>query len=128
MGATIFEVIGGRGVVTNQHGFYSITHESNPNSLFRGSYVGYNSIEIKASAIKGRQHDFFLTPGVELETFTETGSRISDLTKTPEISTTRLAMQEIKQMPNLFDEVDIIKAYQLTPVYNLGARAGASFS
>ncbi len=114
-GPPIFEVIGGRGVVTNQHGFYSITYESNSNSLFRVSYVGYNSIEIKASAIKSRHHDFFLTPGVELETFTVKGSRISDLTKTPEISTTRLAIQEIKQMPNLFGEVDIIKAYQLTP-------------
>ena len=116
VGASIIEPVSGKGTITNAYGFYSILIDNlDSSSVVRATFVGYSPSEVLLSNIKESRHNFYLTPGIELQEFTITAGQVYDLTKTAEIGVTRLPMQDVRMMPNFFGEVDIIKAFQMTP-------------
>ncbi len=113
IGATVFENNSNEGTTTNEYGYYSLQLNKQDSILLRVSYIGYTAQQ-KIIYKKGRKADFYLKPGIPLNEV-EVIAPNTKIVERNETGVTRLKMKEIKTMPNLFGEVDIIKVYQLTP-------------
>lgn len=106
--------------ITNEYGFYSITVPSG-NYEIVVSYVGYETVEEKIALTETTKRNF---------TLTETGEQLKEVvitektttnTRKPEMSVNKLSINQIKQMPVVLGEVDIIKSLLFLPgVTNAG--------
>jgi outer membrane cobalamin receptor len=123
IGATVFEKQSGTGAVTNEYGFYSLTIPVQEKLEIQVSFTGYKPLNpVFLKPFQNRQ-DFYLSPGILLDDVTVTAERENTIIKRNETGVTRLTMKEVKLLPNLFGEVDIIKAFQLTPGVQSGGEA-----
>ncbi len=123
IGATIYEHTTKSGVITNEYGFYSITTSSKDSLLLKISFSGYKPLQVKIPKGINKQMDFKLIPGIDLEEITIIAKKEKTIVERNEVGVVRLPMKDIKTLPNLFGEVDIIKAYQLTPGVQSGGEA-----
>ena len=115
IGATVFinEIKGG--AITNPYGFYSITLDQ---GLYRIDfrYLGYRSITKEIQLDKNQKLDIeLLSLDVELETVTISDRAENFNISSIEMSTNKLDMSKISEIPTFLGENDIIKAIQLLP-------------
>lgn len=106
--------------ITNEYGFYSIT-VPNGNYQMIISYVGFETIDEKIDLNQNIKRNFSLI---------ETGEQLKEVvitektktnTRKPEMSVNKLSIAQIKQMPVVLGEVDIIKSLLFLPgVTNAG--------
>jgi len=122
IGATIYEKNNNTGTITNEYGFYSLSLKKNDSLNLYVSFIGYKTLNIK-KLNTDKQNNFYLIPGIQLETVTVTANKQKNIVTRDEMSVTRLTMKEIRTLPNLFGEVDVIKAFQLTPGVQSGGEA-----
>jgi len=115
IGATIYELHSKQGTYSNEYGFYSLTFPVSDSIEISVSFIGYQPIKKTISKNHEKQINFHLTQGVNLNEITISASQEKDIIKRNETGVVHLQMKEIKTLPNLFGEVDIIKAFQLTP-------------
>lgn len=115
IGALVFDSVTGKGTVSNEFGYYNLMLFSNEPIYIQVSYIGYKKQSFKTRHADSSRYDIYMYPGIELGEVKVTADRMPDITRTTETSTIRLPMREVKMLPNLFGEVDIVKAYQLTP-------------
>ncbi|HEY1060700.1 MAG TPA: TonB-dependent receptor [Daejeonella sp.] len=108
--------------VTNEYGFYSLTVPKGKYTIKIG-YLGYlsqeNIIDIKASIKK----DYSLLASHQslAEVVVISGENNIAEIRRPEMSVNKLSVREIKQMPVVLGEVDVIKSIlQLPGVTNAG--------
>lgn len=115
IGATVFinEIKGG--AITNPYGFYSITLDQGSYRIdFR--YLGYRSITKEIQLDKNQKVDIeLLSLDVELETVTISDRAENFNISSIEMSTNKLDMSKISEIPTFLGENDIIKAIQLLP-------------
>jgi hypothetical protein len=104
----------GAGVLSNGYGFYSITAPENNYTLV-ASFTGYMNDTSKIFLTKDHMLALALTPqNTELEEIIVTGKRSDNITRTlPGMQ--KVSMEEIKNVPVLFGEKDILKTIQLLP-------------
>ena len=115
IGATIYIQNLKTGTVTNVYGFYSIT-------LIAGEYIvdySYMGYEIQTKEVNLNQnHSFNITLIETSKTIDEvviTAERKNENVVKTEMSTMKLQAKDIKRVPALFGEVDVIKTLQLLP-------------
>lgn len=124
IGATIFEKNTKKGAISNEYGFYSLSATTNDSLEIVVSFIGYKNLNIKIPGGQKGQTNFRLIPfSITLNEFTVTASAEESSVKKNETGVVRLQMKEISTLPNLFGEVDIIKAFQLTPGVQSGGEA-----
>ncbi len=115
IGATIYDKQNKHAVASNEYGFYSLTVPANTDSLtVCVSYVGYVQLERKISVKNNKQIDFYLKSGIDIDAITVSATEKNSVVKNNETGVIHLQMKEVSLLPNLFGEVDIIKAFQLT--------------
>jgi len=128
IGATIYinEIEGG--VITNPYGFYSITlQEGEYNIEYR--YIGYISLKRKIILDKDQKIDIeLLSEDVELENVLITSESENENVSSTEISTFKLDIGKINEIPTFLGEVDIIKAIQLIPGVSTVGEGGSGFN
>ncbi len=112
IGATIYDLNSRKGAVTNAYGFYSLTLEVDSIAL-RVSYVGYNAHQERRAISANVQVDFDLAPGELLEEVVVTADE--SIESTPQMSSISIPMTQLKQVPVLMGETDILKTIQLLP-------------
>jgi len=113
VGANIFEKYKLQGTSSNKYGFYSITLPSDTYTIVF-SYLGYTT-ELRSINLKSNlELNILMNPGVELEevVITEQAQRIEEMTQ---MSTVNIPISQIKSIPAMFGEVDVLKALQLLP-------------
>ncbi|MFA6925016.1 MAG: TonB-dependent receptor [Bacteroidales bacterium] len=115
IGANIYDKSLKHFTSTNEYGFYSLTLPVQDSVEIYVSFIGYKSAEKKISKIHEKQLDFYLTSGILLKDVVVSSSKEDNIINRNETGVVRIPMKEIKMLPNLFGEVDVIKAYQLTP-------------
>ncbi len=115
IGATIYIRNLKTGTVTNVYGFYSIT-------LIAGDYnIDYSYIGCETQTKKinlNQNHSFNITLIETSKTIDEvviTAERKNENIVKTEMSTMKLQAKDIKKIPALFGEIDVIKAIQLLP-------------
>lgn len=101
-------------VLSNGYGFYSITAPEKNYTLV-ASFSGYNNDTIKISLTKNMMLPIELTPAItQLQNIVISGRRNDNITQTlPGMQ--KLSMEEIKDVPVIFGEKDILKTIQLLP-------------
>ena len=128
IGATIYinEIQGG--VITNPYGFYSITlEEGEYNIEYR--YIGYITLKKKIILDKDQKIDIeLLSEDIELENILITSESENENVSSTEISTFKLDIGKINEIPTFLGEVDIIKAIQLIPGVSTVGEGGSGFN
>jgi hypothetical protein len=114
IGATVFDTVSFKGTTTNEYGFYSLRISSSENTGILFSFMGYKSRVISPGPEEKFRLNAGLTPGLEMEGVTIRPER-QDIVGSLETGVIRLPVSEVKKLPSLFGEVDIIKAFQQTP-------------
>jgi hypothetical protein len=105
----------GAGTITNEYGFYSISLPRQDSVVLEFSYVGFQSLRRTVYLTKNTRLDVQLGSGIELEEVVVEASGFEEKLKSTEMSVEELNTQEIKNIPLVFGESDILKVIQLKP-------------
>jgi CarboxypepD_reg-like domain/TonB-dependent Receptor Plug Domain len=115
IGVTVYIPSLKSGVVTNVYGFYSLTLPSATYSVHY-SYVGYGTQNIAIDLQQDVKKDIELAAEVETMAEVVITGEAEDLNVTSlEISTERIDISQLKKMPSIFGEPDLIKMVQMMP-------------
>ncbi|WP_017258147.1 TonB-dependent receptor [Pedobacter arcticus] len=109
------------GTTTNEYGFYSLTVPKGNYTLNIG-YIGFVSQEFSLPLAQSVKKDFSLVANQQTlaEVVVNSDKSIAEIRR-PEMSINKLSAREIKQMPVVLGEVDVIKSIlQLPGVTNAG--------
>jgi hypothetical protein len=109
------------GTTTNEYGFYSISLPKGTYTV-QISYLGYQTINETIVLDKNIRKNFSLSEASQqLNEVILTDRKVKAEIRKPEMSVNKLSIQEIKEMPVILGEVDIIKSLLTLPgVTNAG--------
>ena len=124
IGATVFDKNSGKGCATNSYGFYTLTLDQGQVDL-QVSYVGYNQRNEAFELKENLTMNFALTTNIELDEVVVEATRATVSARSPQMSVIELPVQQIKSIPTLFGEADVLKAIQLLPGVQNGSEASA---
>ncbi len=116
LGATVYVSETGQGTITNNYGFYSITLPQG-NYTIRYSYIGYKSITENVALNADIRKDTELCESAVMMKEVTVTAKESDNSNilSRQMSIERLSVKDIKSIPVLFGEQDILKTVQLLP-------------
>lgn len=112
--ANVYDSFSGAGAVTNTYGFFSLTLPADSVAL-SFSYIGYQSQEERFVLSENRTLNVSLSPYVELATVEVTAERSERIEERTQMSRMEVPVEQIKRIPALLGEVDVLKALQLLP-------------
>ncbi|MCQ2273895.1 MAG: TonB-dependent receptor [Bacteroidales bacterium] len=119
IGATIYDTISKKGATTNQHGRYTLTLKGEK-AVLRYSFVGCETQYIKVDLSKDQRIDVKLNSSLMLQEVTITDHRTEHV-ESSQTSLIEIPVEQVKAVPVLFGETDIIKAVQLLPGVQSGS-------
>ena len=114
------------GVRTNNYGFYSLTVPEGTHTLVV-THVGFQRQELAVAVAADTVVDVDLVSGELLEEVVINRNAADDQVRSPQMGLTRVSMNEIKQVPVLMGENDVLKAIQLLPGVMAGGEGSTSF-
>jgi hypothetical protein len=127
IGATVTVAGSTVATVSNNYGFYSLSLTAADYSL-QVSAIGVRTKEVQVSLTKDLQLDISLEEEAkELEAVTVTSNAGARNLRTPQMSMDRLNVQEVRNIPVLFGERDILKAIQLLPGVKAAGEGNSGF-
>ena len=125
IGATVLDLQSGVGVTTNVNGFYSLTIPADTVQL-RASYVGYEAVSSSMFVLKtDTLVEIALTSSNVLEELTVEGTYSVSGTQSVQMSAVEIPISQIKGIPAIGGEVDILKVIQLLPGVQSGSEGSA---
>lgn len=116
-----------RAVSTNAYGFYSL---SLPEGKYRViySYVGYQTHVEEIDLIANRRlHVNLRSMDNELEEVVVSAKRKDDNVSNPQMGMLNFTMEEVKNVPVVFGERDLLKTIQLLPGVQSGGEGSSNF-
>ncbi|MBK7475162.1 MAG: TonB-dependent receptor [Haliscomenobacter sp.] len=111
----------GLGTSSNEYGFYSLLLPSGDSLDVMFSFVGYQTQARRVRLSADMRLDVQLVFGVELETVEVTAQGGREEVRNPQMSVEVIQAKEVKMIPVLLGETDILKAIQLKPGIPSGA-------
>ncbi|HEX8549779.1 MAG TPA: TonB-dependent receptor [Cytophagaceae bacterium] len=103
------------GTTTNDYGFYSLTIPSGKYTLVI-DYLGFNTLSQSITLDADTRLDLELFPDCEVMNEIVISSEAENKNiQSHEMGVTKVSIKEIKKMPALLGEVDVIRSIQLTP-------------
>jgi hypothetical protein len=127
IGVVITEDLAQVSTSTNSYGFYSLLLPQG-NRTVSVSYVGYETQTKVLSLNESIKYDVELIPNQnKLEEVIVSGTRRSKNVKSPQMGAFKFSTEEIKNVPVLFGEKDLLKTIQLLPGVQSGGEGSANF-
>ena len=127
IGAVITEDLAQVSTSTNSYGFYSLLLPQGDRTV-SVSYVGYETQTKVLSLNESIKYDVELIPNQnKLEEVIVSGTRRSKNVKSPQMGAFKFSTEEIKNVPVLFGEKDLLKTIQLLPGVQSGGEGSANF-
>ncbi|UOQ97298.1 TonB-dependent receptor [Hymenobacter sp. 5317J-9] len=125
-GVAVVHPASGQGTTTNTFGFYSLTLAASSDSVrLLVSALGYERLRLAQKADRSFTHDFRLKPSsAELAGVEVVGSKEEKVAESTRMGTINIPVAQIKLLPALFGETDVLKVLQLLP----GVQAGGEGS
>ena len=120
IGSTVYHSKSGRGTQANTYGFYSITLPKEV-TILTYSMVGFETQKIELSLFQDTSLNIQLRPIIFQAVEIKANRRPSEQS----ISTVSLPIEQIKNIPAIGGEVDIIKALGMTPGVSNGTEGSA---
>lgn len=108
---------------SNNYGFYSITLPNDSVELFY-SYVGFKTKKTTCLLNKNLSYNIELTPE-ELQEVVVTADQNKKISDEVQMSTVDIPIEQIKQIPALLGEKDVLKVIQLMPGVQKGSEGSA---
>ena len=124
IGATVFDNNSGKGCATNSYGFYTLTLNQGEVDL-QVSYVGYTQQSRTLDLKENQNINFSLEANTTLDEVVVESTRATVSARSPQMSVVELPVQQIKSIPTLFGEADVLKAIQLLPGVQNGSEGSA---
>lgn len=112
--ANIVDLNSAKGTVSNTYGFFSLTLPQGKVSL-KTSYVGYGEDIQQINLDKDIALTIKLKPSVALQAVEIVATKAEKIEDRSQMSRIDIPIQQIKKIPALFGEVDVLKALQLLP-------------
>lgn len=127
IGASV-KVIGAiqNGTVTNAYGFYSL---SLPSGIYQVSfsYVGYQSVVKEVNLVADVQLNLDLITTNELTEVVVSAVKKNDNVSNPQMGVQKLDVKDLRNIPVLFGERDILKTLQLLPGIKSAGEGNSGF-
>lgn len=114
IGSAIFNRKTLQGSAANVHGFYSLTLQHDSVALVY-SYVGYTPVEIRFFLRSDTVIDIGLLSGHQLEEVVVNAKRADEIHETTQMSSINVPIDQVKNLPALLGQVDVLKVLQLMP-------------
>ncbi|MAU70725.1 MAG: hypothetical protein CML04_01395 [Pseudozobellia sp.] len=129
LGATIFLQGTSYGATTNEYGFFSLTAPEGDYALVV-SYIGFQSISKNISLNQDLKMDFELTEEANLlEEVVVSTDQVSKVDlRSPQTGLNNLTVKEIKQVPVVLGEVDVLKSIQMLPGVTSNGEGAVGFN
>ncbi|NLO71595.1 MAG: TonB-dependent receptor [Porphyromonadaceae bacterium] len=122
--ASVIDKLAEKGTVSNNYGYYSITLPAG-NVALQYSYVGFNPRIIEFNLTKDTVINVKLDSNVSLKEVTVFGQRNELGVQGSQMSAIEVPIEQIKNIPSLLGENDLIKALQLLPGVQSGTEGSA---
>lgn len=113
IGAAIYDSQSGKGTVTNVNGRFTLTLKESKATL-RITFVGYETIYDTINLSTNATRNYNLRPSIQLKEVKITASRVNSR-ESSQMSALEMPVEQLKAVPVLFGEADILKAIQLLP-------------
>ncbi|MFD2966311.1 TonB-dependent receptor [Sphingobacterium bambusae] len=127
IGAVVSQQGTSNGVPTNSYGFYSLSVNQGKNTIVF-SYVGYKTLVKEIDFNGSVKHDVALeVDQSSLEEVVVSASARNKNITTPQMGSFKFSIEEIKNVPVLFGEKDLLKTIQLLPGVQSGGEGSANF-
>ncbi|MCD4774209.1 MAG: TonB-dependent receptor, partial [Bacteroidales bacterium] len=127
IGATIFINELKTGGTTNVYGFYSLTIPEGKYTI-EYSYIGFVTQIFEIDLVQSIKNNILLLPAaVELEQVIITSEAADKNIKSAEMGVVKMKPNEIKAIPVLFGEQDILKTIQLMPGVQSAGEGNSGF-
>ena len=123
IGATVYDTVSRKGAATNQHGRYSLTLK-NEEAVLRVSFVGCETQYISLTLKANQRVDVKLKSSYTLKEVVIVGQRTQHL-ESSQPSVVEVPVEQVKSIPMIFGETDVVKAVQLLPGVQSGAEGMA---
>jgi hypothetical protein len=115
------------GIISNEYGFYSLSAPPGQYTLV-ARYVGYDFFSQKIDLTKGNQRlDIVLVDGAALQEVVIKAKRANENIERPLMGVEKIGMAEVKALPMLLGERDVLKAIQLLPGVKSAGEGNAGF-
>ena len=129
-GVAVMHPASSEGTTTNTYGFYSLTlaapATSSDSVRLLVSYLGYEKQRLTRPVGRSFRVDFRLkTAAAELAGVEVIGTREEKLAESTRMGTINIPVSQIKLLPMLFGETDVLKALQLLPGVQSGSEGSS---
>lgn len=114
LSANIYEESSLKGTVSNNYGFYSLVLPAGKIKLVC-SFIGYQTQLIEIELTKDSLVNFELDPVLEIDEVVITDKGPEQRVRSSQMSMVELPVIQVRQLPVLLGEIDIIKSLQLMP-------------
>ena len=115
IGVSIYDKNTFKGTVTNQYGFYSLTLEEGKYDIIY-SFIGLESVTKKITLNENTRINISLESNAILtDEVIVTGEKLDKNVTSSNMSQVKLEVNNIKQLPVILGEVDVLKSAQLLP-------------
>ncbi len=113
------------GTSTNQYGFYSLTLPESDSVTLAFSFVGYQAVVRTLSLRKNNELNVDLTAGTLLEAVEVLGDAPERVSESVQMSAVEIPIAQIKKVPALLGEKDVLKVLQLMPGVQKGSEGSS---
>lgn len=112
------------GAVSNNYGFYTLTIPADSIELLV-TYVGYTPQLFKLNLNKNIQLDIPLKSSIDLMEVVVSAEKLEKISQEVQMSKIDLPVEQIKDLPALLGEKDVLKAIQLLPGVQKGSEGSS---
>ncbi|MFT6815315.1 MAG: hypothetical protein ACJAZ3_001221 [Sphingobacteriales bacterium] len=126
IGASVYDSASFTGTTTNQYGFFSITLPKG-NYTLKVSYLGYKEFSQIVELNSATRINIDLIENSTLIEEVVISADRKDNTESTQMSVDKLDIDQIKALPVLFGEVDILKTIQLLPGIQSAGEGNSGF-
>ena len=127
VGATVQVLAQGTGTVANQYGYYSLMLDSGEHTLVV-QYLGYRPLTKTIRLLRNTQLNLVLEESiVEGAEIVVEGKRAEDHITQSRMSVNEVDIRQVKSLPALMGEADILKTIQLLPGVKNGGEGTTGF-
>lgn len=124
LGASVYEAVTMKGSISNNFGYYTLKLPDGQVEL-KASFVGFESFGTVLDLKNDTVINIALAQSLQLNEVTVTGKAIESNVRGAQMSTIDLPVTQLKKVPAMFGETDVIKALQLLPGVQSGTEGSA---
>ncbi len=127
IGANVFVKEIGKGTISNEYGFYSITVPQGKYTV-EFSFVGYKKKSVHINLLKSKKLNVnIVSTSYNLKEIVVSDKKNDDNIKTTQMGTSKIVPKEIEKVPVIFGEKDILKTIQLLPGISSAGEGNSGF-